>query len=158
MNNTKFVSVDINKTLAKARSYCKYQERCHSEVMNKLYEWGLYKKDVDQIMAQLVTENFINEERFAIIYAGGKFRIKKWGKEKIKQALKHKQVSDYCINKALKEIGGKDYRKAILEIINKKKMEIKEPVAWKKKYKIGQYLYSRGFEREMVSEMLDELL
>ena len=158
MNNTKFVYTDINKALAKARSFCKYQERCHSEVRNKLYEWGLYKRDVEQIIAQLISENFINEERFAIIYAGGKFRIKKWGKEKIKQALKVKKVSDYCINKALKEIDGKDYRQAITDIINKKKKELKEPDGWKKRYKIGQYLYSRGFEKELVSEILEELL
>lgn len=158
MDAKKFVATDINKALEKARSYCKYQERCHSEVKDKLYEWGLYKKDVEQIIAQLITENFINEERFAIMYAGGKFRIKKWGKEKIKQSLKFKKVSDYCINKALKEIDSKDYRKAIADIINKKKKEIKEPDGWKKKYKIGQYLYSRGFERDLVSEMLEDLL
>jgi regulatory protein len=158
MNTKPFVQIDIKKALEKARSYCKYQERCHSEVKDKLYEWGLYKKDVEQIIAQLITENFLNEERFAIIYAGGKFRIKKWGKEKIKQALKFKKVSDYSINKALKEIDGKDYRKAITEIINKKKKEIKETDGWKKKYKISQYLYSRGFERELVSDLLEELL
>src|SRR5487761_1922976 len=91
------------------RHYCAYQERCHAEVKDKLYSFGLHKNEVEPILSELVSENFLNEERFAIQYAGGKFRIKHWGKIKIKQGLQQKQVSAYCIKKALKEIDEDDY-------------------------------------------------
>jgi regulatory protein len=144
------------KALESARSYCAFQERCHSEMKDKLYSWQLHKKDVDEIMAQLITEGFLNEERFAIAYAGGKFRIKKWGKEKIRQALKAKYVSDYSINKALSLLEEKDVKATIKEIIAKKSPKVKEPDGWKKKYKIAQYLLSRGFEKDMIWEILGE--
>src|SRR4249919_2672470 len=90
--------------LQKAKHYCAYQERCHSEVRDKLYSFGLHRNEVEPLLTQLIEENFLNEERFAIAYAGGKFRIKNWGKEKIKYALKQNKVSEYCIHKALAAI------------------------------------------------------
>ncbi|MEI6815950.1 MAG: regulatory protein RecX [Bacteroidota bacterium] len=148
--------LDPLKAIEKARSYCAFQERCHSELKEKLYGWGLHKKDVEEIMSQLVTEGFLNEERFAIAYAGGKFRIKHWGKEKIRQSLKLKKVSDYCIKRGLDEIDKRDYRKVATELINKKSKELKEPEGWKKNYKIAQYLISRGFENDLVWELLGQ--
>src|SRR6185503_6037061 len=87
----------------KIKHFCAYQERCHAEVRDKLYSFGLHRKDVDGIIVVLIGDNYLNEERFAINFAGGKFRMKHWGKNKIKQRLKLKQVSDYCIKKALME-------------------------------------------------------
>ena len=92
MNFKKFSK---EQALPKIKQYCAYQERCHSEVKEKLYSFGLYKKDVDQLMAHLIEENYLNEERFAIQYAGGKFRMKIWGKVKLKLALRQMQVSEY---------------------------------------------------------------
>jgi|ERR1035441_7812474 regulatory protein len=153
MNN---VVITPEKALESARSYCAFQERCHSELKDKLYSWNLHKKDVEEIIAKMITEGFLNEERFAIAFAGGKFRIKKWGKEKIRQALKTKYVSDYSINKALGLLDEKDIKKTIKEIIARKSTQIKEPVAWKKKYKIAQYLLSRGFDKDMIWEILGD--
>ena len=93
-----------SKILEKARKYCTYQERSQQEVRDKLYEWGLHRNEVELGIATLVSENYLNEQRFAIAYAGGKFRMKGWGRIKIKLALKQKKVSDYCIRKALDEI------------------------------------------------------
>src|SRR5437016_5381296 len=101
------------EALKKAYKFCAYQERSQQEVRDKLYELGLHKKDVEPIISQLVIEGFINEERFAIAYAGGKFRIKQWGRIKIRLALQQKSVSEYCINKALKEINNRDYQKTL---------------------------------------------
>src|SRR5215212_8377851 len=92
------------------KQYCAYQERCHSEVKEKLYSYGLYKNDAEQLMAQLIEENYLNEERFAIQYAGGKFRMNQWGRVKIKYALRQMQVSEYSIKKALKQISESDYK------------------------------------------------
>src|ERR1035437_6864809 len=101
------------QALPKIKQYCTYQERCHAEVKDPLYAFGLYKKDIEQLMSQLIEENYLNEERFAIQYAGRQFRMNQWGRMKIKYALRQKQVSDYCIKKALKEINETDYKKTL---------------------------------------------
>jgi len=138
--------------LNKAIKYCTYQERSQQEVRDKLYEWGLHRNDVEQMIAQLVSDNYLNEQRFAIAYAGGKFRMKGWGRIKIKLALKQKKVSEYCIRKALEEISRSDYTKTLSKILSSKEKEVKEKNPLKKKYKIAQYAISRGFEPELVWE------
>ena len=92
------------QALIKAESYCAYQERCQQEVRDKLYSWGLHEVQVENVIADLIASNFINEERFAKAYAGGKFRIKKWGRVKISIELKRRKISTYCIKKGLAEI------------------------------------------------------
>jgi regulatory protein len=144
----------MNKELARIQKYCAYQERSQQEVRYKLYSYGLHRNQVEQIIAHLVTENFLNEERFAIAYAGGKFRMKQWGRNKIKDALKQKKISDYCIRKALNEINSRDYSKTLDTLIAEKLKAVKEANALKKNYKVAQYVISRGFEPEMVWQRL----
>lgn len=138
----------------KAQQTCAYQERCQQEMRDKLYEWGLYSNDVENIIANLITDNFLNEERFAKTYAGGKFRIKKWGKIKIKIELKKRKISDYCIRKAMEEIPDKDYITTLQQLIVKKGKEVKEKKAEIRNYKIAQYIMSRGFEGDLVWDIL----
>src|SRR5687768_10604150 len=88
----------------KIQRYCAYQERCHQEVRGKLYEYSLFKDEVEDILTNLITEGFLNEERFAKAYAGGKFRMKKWGRLKIIHELEIKGLSKNCIHAGLKEI------------------------------------------------------
>jgi len=141
-----------DQSLSKIKQYCAYQERCHAEVKDKLYSFGLYKKDVEKIIVDLINENYLNEERFAIQYAGGKFRIKHWGKSKIKQALKQKQVSDYCIKKALGEIEGEDYLRAFDKLVDQKLKTLKgEKNIFIKKRKLQDFLLMKGYEISMVS-------
>lgn len=142
------------EALNKACKYCTYQERSQQEVRDKLYVLGLKKIDVELIISQLVTEGFINEERFAIAYAGGKFRIKHWGKIKIKLALQQKRVSEYCINKALKEINHRDYHRILAQEITAYSKKILENNPLKKNNKIAQHLISKGFEPELVWDVL----
>jgi regulatory protein len=97
------------QALQKAKHYCAYQERCHSEVKEKLYGFGLRKSDVEDLLSKLIDEDYLNEERFAIQFAGGRFRMKQWGRIKIKYELKQKYVSEYLIKKAMKVIDEKDY-------------------------------------------------
>jgi regulatory protein len=143
-----------NQALTKAQLSCAYQERCQQEMREKLYEWGLYSNDVENIIANLVTDNYLNEERFAKAYAGGKFRIKKWGRVKIKLELKKRKISDYCIKKGMQEIDDSDYIKTLKEIIAKKSKEIKGGKVQVRNYKIAQYAYSRGFESDLVWDIL----
>lgn len=146
------------KALVKAQKYCAYQERSQQEVRDKLYSWGLHRKDVEHIVSELISSNFLKEERFASAFAGGKFRVKKWGRNKIKIALEQKKVSEPLIKKALKEISDKDYQKALKEVLTSKAKSISETNPFKKNYKLASYAISRGYEPELVWEMVREVL
>lgn len=150
--------IDKKTAFLKAQQYCVYQERSQQEVRNKLYEWGLYKDDVENIIVELIESKFINEERFALAYASGKFRIKKWGKVKIKAGLKSFNISIYCINKALSSINSKEYSETLKDEILKKAKVINERNILTKKLKIINYMISRGFERDLINDILDECL
>jgi regulatory protein len=147
------------QALQKLRHYCAYQERCHAEVKEKLYSFGLRKQMVEESISQLIEEDYLNEERFAIQFAGGKFRMKQWGRVKIKHALKQKQVSTYCINKAMKEIGAEDYEKTLHKLAEQKWSTIKgEGVnGFVKMAKTTDYLLQKGFETELVREAIERL-
>jgi regulatory protein len=143
-----------SQALLKAQSACAYQERCQQEMRDKLYEWGLYTDAVENIIADLITTNFLNEERFAKAYVGGKFRIKKWGRIKIKLELKKRRLSDYCIKKAMQEINEEDYLFTIKQLIAKKSKEIKGGKPQARAYKIVQYIASKGFEQSLIWDVL----
>ncbi len=142
------------QALLRAQLSCAYQERCQQEIRDKLYEWGLYSDAVESIIADLIINNFLNEERFAKSYAGGKFRIKKWGKIKIKIELKKRKISEYCIKKAMEEIPDKDYITTIKQLIAKKSKEIKGGKLQIRNYKIAQYIASKGFEQNLIWDVL----
>lgn len=142
--------------LEKLRRWCAYQERCQQEVRNKLYELGLWPEAIENIIVSLIEENFLNEERFAIAYARGKFKIKHWGKQKIKTSLKQKRVSDYCIKKALSLIDGDEYIQVLEKVAQTKLKSIKESHPLKRKYKLIQYLMSRGFEKDLIDDVLNQ--
>ncbi len=141
------------QALEKAKHYCGYQERSHSEVKEKLYSLGLWKKDVEETISQLIEENYLNEERYAIAFAGGKFRMKHWGKTKIKYELQQKKISPYCIKKAMKEIDDDDYKKTFLKLTETKWESLKtEKNIFIKKRKTQDYLLQKGFEYELINE------
>lgn len=143
------------QALPKAKHYCAYQERCHSEVKDKLYGFGLNKKEVDEIISTLIEENYLNEERFAIAFAGGHFRTKKWGRVKIKYQLKQKQVSEYCIKKALRQIDEDDYLRTLQKLFDEKLKTLKsEKNIFIKKRKLQNHLMQRGFESDLVRALI----
>lgn len=144
------------QALQKLKHYCAYQERCHSEVKEKLYNLGVWKKDHDEIIASLIEENYLNEERFAIAFAGGKFRMKQWGRVKIKYELKQKQVSEYSIKKALKQIGEDDYRAVLKKLADEKYSSLKGEQYLVRKKKTIDYLISKGFETELVRQAVEK--
>ena len=139
----------------KLKHYCAYQERCHSEVKEKLYNLGIWKKEHDEIIATLIEENYLNEERFAIAFAGGRFRIKKWGRTKIKYELKQKQVSDYCIKKALKKIDEEDYLKVLGKLAKEKYASLKNDQHLIRKKKTIDYLQQKGYEYELIIRSIE---
>ncbi len=145
------------QALQKLKHYCAYQERCHSEVKEKLYQLGVWKKDHDEIMAALIEENYLNEERFAIAFAGGKFRVKQWGRVKIKYELKQKQVSEYSIKKAMKQIDEEEYLSVLNKLAKEKYAALKSEQYLVRKKKTIDYLLAKGFEPEVVRKETDML-
>jgi regulatory protein len=138
----------------KAESYCAYQERSQFEIRNKLYEWGLHQRDVEEIISELIELNFLNEERFALAYSLGKFRIKGWGKIKIRQGLKLKRIPDKLIIKSLKSIEYDDYLMMLKKILQKKSNTISEKDPFKKRYLLTRFASSKGYESDLITDLL----
>jgi regulatory protein len=146
-----------NQALPKIKQYCAYQERSHSEVRDKLYSFGITKIDIDEIISKLIEDNYLNEERFAIHFAGGKFRIKHWGKVKIKYQLKQKQVSDFCIKKALAAIDNTAYKKTLYKLADAKIATLQsEKNSFTRKKKLQDHLLQKGFEMELVKVIVND--
>jgi regulatory protein len=148
----KKTSLSPEQALQKARHYCGYQERCHSEVQEKLYSFGLRKPQVESALAALIEENYLNEERFAIQFAGGHFRLKHWGKVRIRYQLKQKKVSDYCIKVALAAIDEEAYGQTLSRLAEKKWEELAtETNLPARKSKWQEYLLRKGYESDRIA-------
>jgi len=138
--------------------YCNYQERSHKEVRNKLYELGCRTTEVERLISELIEANLLNEERYARAVARGKFRIKKWGRNKIVAQLKLQQVSPYCIRKALTEIDPDDYYQTLMKLASKKWGELKtERSSAGKRAKLYRYLLQKGYESDLVNDIYKEI-
>jgi regulatory protein len=146
-----------DEAFEKIKHYCRYQERSHREVKEKLYSFGLYKGDVEQILTQLIEEDYLNEERFAVQFAGGKFRIKHWGRVKIKHELQQKGISSYCIKMGLKEIEEETYLQTLKKLATKKWQTLETEQYLTKQAKITSYLLHKGYEAELVRRVVAEL-
>lgn len=145
------------QALQKLKQYCAYQERCHAEVVDKLYQLGVWKKEHDAIVATLIEENYLDEERFAIAYAGGKYRMKQWGRVKIKYELKQKQVSNYSINKALKQFDEEAYLKTLHQLAMDKYTALKSEQYLVRKKKTMDFLMQRGFEPALITTIIQNI-
>lgn len=154
MNQKVFTVDEIKKKL---ESYCAYQDRCHQEVEKKLSEFRLIPEAREMILLYLMQHDFLNEERFAKSFARGKFRIKQWGKKRIVQELKFKNISEYNIKSALKEIDEKEYKQTLYEIAYKKNNTLQETDNYQRNQKLYQYLYRKGFESDVISKVVKEI-
>ncbi len=143
--------------ILKLRHYCAYQERCHMEVREKCRELKLYGEEAEAAIAHLVEEGFLNEERYAKAFAGGKFRMQQWGKKKISQALKQKQISDYCIRKGLAEIDAGAYEQTLMNLAERKYASLRSEQYLKRRYKTLQYLLQKGYEHELAQDAIEQI-
>jgi len=140
---------------AKVEAYCAYQERCHYEVSTKLRSFGLDEEQSGRIIAHLIENRYLNEERFAIAYASGKLRIKHWGRMKIKQGLIAKFIPKNIIQTALYSFEDDEYETVFKQLAERKWKDLeKEKDPWQRKAKLMRFLQSRGFEQEMIYEWL----
>jgi len=141
----------------KLEHYCAYQERCHQEVVNKLRELGMIPTAIDTIITSLIQNNYLNEMRFAQSFARGKFRIKKWGKNRILRELKLRNISNYNIKKGMEQISEEDYHTTFMELFEKRTKEVARLPIEKQKKKLISYLSYRGWETELIYDALREL-
>tara|TARA_Y100000385_G_scaffold53492_1_gene50917 strand:+ start:8067 stop:8534 length:468 start_codon:yes stop_codon:yes gene_type:complete len=148
---------DLNIAREKIQAYCAYQERCHKEVTMKLKSWGLIQEAIDVLITELIQFNFLNEERYARSFARGKFRIKKWGKMKIRMALKKRDVYFKCIDLAMLEIDDKAYLNTLKHLLQKKNETLKETNSYKRKIKLTRYLVTKGYEYDLIHDTLVKL-
>ncbi len=151
-------SYTLPEATKKLERYCAYQERCHYEVVEKLKGMRMIPEAIDHIVAHLIQENYLNEERFAKSFARGKFNIKKWGKKRIVRELQQRQISTFNIKSALAEINEEDYLTTLDELAKKRLDQIKESNLQKRKKKLADYLFYRGWESHLVYEKLHELI
>ena len=155
MESPKKIKITDEKVaLAKAEHFCAYQERAQQEVRDKLYDWGLWPDAVENIIIKLIGDNFLNEERFAKAYVHGKFKQKGWGRVKIKQGLKIKKIPEKLLQKALLTIDGDEYLEMLTKVLSKKAALLTEKVSYKRRYKLQQYALSRGFESDLINDVL----
>ncbi len=133
------------------RKFCGYQERAHSDVRAKLIKLQVYGDDLEDIISQLVDEDYLNEERYARSYVRGKFRINKWGKFKIRMYLQQKRVSEYCINKGMEEIDDEEYINVIDDLLVRK---LAGNTDFKSIQKARDSVMRKGFESGLISERL----
>jgi regulatory protein len=151
------LNIGTEKAWQKIKHYCGYQERSHAETRDKLYGFGLYKQEVEELLSRLIEENYLNEERYAIAFAGGKFRMKQWGRVKIKYELQQKRVSIYCIKKALAAIDEAEYEKALEQLAANKLLLLKgEKNHFIKKTKLRNYLLQKGYEPNLIIGLLQQ--
>ena len=151
------LNIGTEKAWQKIKHYCGYQERSHAETRDKLYGFGLYKQEVEELLSRLIEENYLNEERYAIAFAGGKFRMKQWGRVKIKYELQQKRVSIYCIKKALAAIDEAEYEKALEQLAANKLLLLKgEKNHFIKKTKLRNYLLQKGYEPSLIVGLLQQ--
>lgn len=150
--------LSYTEALLKAQRYCVYQDRCHQEMRFKLVQWMVYGDDLENILADLVQEGFLDELRFARSFARGKFRMKQWGRLRIVGELKKREISEYCIRAGLAEIDEEDYRQTLRELLAKKSAQLDAGfTAFERRQLLIRHGMTKGFESELVKRLAGEL-
>ena len=148
-----------SEALKKLERYCAYQDRCHQEVRRKLYDIGLYGEDVDHVMAQLIEDKFLDEERFARSFARGKHKIKHWGRYRIERELKGKQISRYCIKAALSELDELPYFETLRTLLEKRRdKQAGDLHPYARRQDLIEYGMRKGYATSEALEVARELM
>ncbi len=157
MKVNKIKSYTLAQAQKKLEYYCAYQERCHKEVIAKLKTLGMIPSVIDKIISELIKANYLNETRFTQSFVRGKFRIKKWGKNRILQELKVRDISSFNIKLGMKEISDDNYQKTFYDLFEKRRREVKQLTKTEQKKKIFSYMSYRGWENSKIYEALRDL-
>lgn len=146
------------QALEALQAYCAYQDRCHKEVRQKLYELKFYGDPAEEVICELIREKYLDEERFARSFARGRFKMKRWGKQKITRELKLKEVSAYCIKKGLSEIDEEEYAQMMEEeLLRRNRLEKPGLHPYLRRRKLADYMFQRGYESHLTWQLIDAL-
>lgn len=143
------------ETYNRIKKWCDLRERCHSEVRSKLYEWGVYSDEVEQVIGRLIEENYLDESRFASAFVSGKYRLKHWGRNRIIRELKQKDISIYNIKSGLSEIDEAEYNQILDTLIEKKQRQYSNYKPFERNGKTARYLINKGFEPDLVWQRIN---
>jgi regulatory protein len=146
------------QVLQKLRFYCRYQQRCQSEINQKLFELGVNKMDHEELMSELIREDCVSDERFAVAFASGRFKMKQWGRKKIQQGLKEKRVNDEIAQKALEQINKKEYLSVLNKLAKERYASLKHEQYLIRKKKTMDYLMQKGYEIELIQKAMDNII
>lgn len=147
-------SLSFDQALAKLQKYCAYQDRCHQEVRYKLLRLKVYGDTLEDVISHLIQDNYLDEERFARSFVRGKYRMKKWGAEKILQELKKREISTYCIKKGMEEIDEEEYHNNLQSLLNKLK-EKHDIQNYSEKQKVLASLKRKGYSFEDIYALIN---
>lgn len=142
--------------LRQAAHFCAYQERTVREVRDKLRSWEVSEEDTEEIVARLQAEGYVSDERFARSFAGGKFRVRQWGRVKIEQEMRRKGVADAERKSGIQEIDEEQYTRTLKDLLDKKAASLKEPDRWKRRQKLARFAVGKGYELELIWRVLGE--
>jgi len=146
------------ETLDRMKHWCDLRERAHSEARKKLNGWGVYGEETENILAELISQNYLDEERFARAFARGKSRIKAWGWKKIEMSLKAKGVSAYSLKAAFEEIDEEEYFEGLMNLATKKERLLSEPDTFRRKQKLLRFLVGKGYSYDESKKAVEEVL
>ncbi len=146
----------LKDALRKAAMFCAYQERTQQDVRDRLKDWGVWGDDAEEVIAELIQQNYLNEERFAKAFAGGKFRVKGWGRRKIQQHLQQRGITGYNLQQAMNEIESDDYRQTLAALLDKKRQSLRDDNPLVIKQKLVRYALSKGYESDLVFSVLGD--
>lgn len=155
MNFNKPLIIDFTIALEKAANYCAYQERCQWDLNKKLREWNVDDEIQDEVIAELIQQNFLSEERFAMAFVSGKVNIKRWGRHKLRHELKNRSISPYSIKKAIDHIDEEMYLANLQKLMSIKRHAMVGSTDFEIKMKLVKYLISKGYETELINENID---
>lgn len=150
-------SYTLKEAKKKLERFCSYQERCHKEVDYKLKELGMIQSASQEIISQLIQDDYLNETRFAKSFARGKFRIKKWGKNRILKEFKLRKISDYNIKVGMQELTDSEYENTFYKLFEKRKKSVEHLPLDQQKKNIFSYLSYRGWEHQKIYDALNQL-
>jgi len=146
------------QALQKLRFYCRYQQRCQSELKEKLFELGINKKDHDELLAELIRENCVSDEKFAVAFVSGRFKMKQWGRRKIQKGLKEKRVSEEIAQRALQQINKKEYTAILNKLAKERYAFLKNEQYLVRKKKTMNYLIQKGYEVDLIKDAIKNFL
>jgi regulatory protein len=159
MRSTKpFTRPSKAEALNQLARYCAYRERCHSEVRGKLLDIGMRGEMLEEIIAELITKGFLNEQRFAQEFVIGKFKALKWGRVKLINELRRKDVPKQIIHKALEALDDDRYVEVLQELAGKKLKSLPGRKSLKKRAALQRFLIGKGYEGEIVRKVVSELV